>query len=227
MGLVLGLPRTKRGRDSIFVVVDRFSKIAHFIPCHKCDDAPNVASLFVEHVVKLRGIPQTIDFGFYASYHSAWKVASWEEHLPLVEFAYNRVIQKIIVLERLNDNAYKVSLPLEYQVHNTFNVCDLSPFPTAADDDPSNLRTNSFQEGENDVKQFTSRPFTRSQTQDLQRMQGMLMKMEVLEMVLMTRKEFHALKIVEEVSFGAQGPLGALPNGLGDGSSPPNVTGRD
>jgi hypothetical protein len=56
---ITDLPES-RGLDSILVIVDRFSKRAHFVPCRKDNDAPALAELFVREYVRLHGFPEQI-----------------------------------------------------------------------------------------------------------------------------------------------------------------------
>ena len=59
MDFVTGLPWSN-GNDAIWVVVDRLTKMHHFVPCRTTTSAPNVANLFLQHVWKHHGLPQDI-----------------------------------------------------------------------------------------------------------------------------------------------------------------------
>src|SRR4051812_1431534 len=57
---VTGYPRSQKGNNAIFVVIDRFSKVAHFLPVKETIFASQLADLYVSRIVSLRGIPLEI-----------------------------------------------------------------------------------------------------------------------------------------------------------------------
>ncbi|WMV07964.1 hypothetical protein MTR67_001349 [Solanum verrucosum] len=132
MDFITGLPRSRRQHDSIWVIVDRMTKLAHFLPVKTTNSAEDYAKLYIQEVVRLHGVPVSIisDRGapfttqFWKSFQKGLgsKVnlstvfhhqtdgqaertiqtledmlracvidfkGNWDDHLPLIEFAYN------------------------------------------------------------------------------------------------------------------------------------------
>lgn len=57
------------------MIVDRFSKMLHFIPWHKVVNAMNIADLFVREIERLHGIPRSITFNRDVKFlNNYWKV---------------------------------------------------------------------------------------------------------------------------------------------------------
>jgi transposase InsO family protein len=60
MDFIGGLPNTSRHHDSIWVIVDRLTNTAHFLPVHTTHQAEKYAEIYIDQIVHLHGIPRTI-----------------------------------------------------------------------------------------------------------------------------------------------------------------------
>src|SRR3954467_12347446 len=61
MDFITGFPRTQKGNDAIFVVIDRLSKVAHFLPIRESITASQLEDLYVSRIVSLHGVPLEIN----------------------------------------------------------------------------------------------------------------------------------------------------------------------
>ena len=60
MDFVLRLPRTQSEKDTIWVIVDRLTKSAHFLPTQSVYSVDRLAKLYVDEIVRLHGVPVSI-----------------------------------------------------------------------------------------------------------------------------------------------------------------------
>ncbi|KAH9751681.1 Endonuclease [Citrus sinensis] len=139
MDFVAGLPRAQKGHDSVWVVVDRLTKAAHFLPFKITYSMDKLGSIYVAEIVRLHRVPVSIisdrDFRFTSKLWTSLQNAlgtklnfstvfhpqtdgqsertiqtledmlracvmefkgNWDNHLPLMEFAYNNSYQASI-----------------------------------------------------------------------------------------------------------------------------------
>ena len=83
MDFLMGLPRTELRHDAIWVVVDRLTKSAHFIPFRATYSRKVLSELYLEHIVRLHGVPLSItsdrDTRFNARYWRSFQEAMGTE----------------------------------------------------------------------------------------------------------------------------------------------------
>jgi transposase InsO family protein len=60
MDFIFGLPNTSQKHDSIWVIIDRLTKTAHFLPMHTTYTAKKYAEIYLEQIIRLHGVPKTI-----------------------------------------------------------------------------------------------------------------------------------------------------------------------
>ncbi|GJS93846.1 putative reverse transcriptase domain-containing protein [Tanacetum coccineum] len=103
MDFVMKLPKSSQGYDTIWVIVDRLTKSAIFVPMRETDPMEKLARMYLKEVVTRHGI-----------------------HVSIICDRDPRYVGPFKVLEKVRAIAYKLELPQELsRVHNTFHVSNL------------------------------------------------------------------------------------------------------
>ena len=83
MDFITGMTTSQRGHDSIWVIVDRFTKVAHFLPVRTDYTTGQYAQLFIAEIVRLHGVPLNIvsdrDKIFVSRFWESFQVAMGTE----------------------------------------------------------------------------------------------------------------------------------------------------
>ncbi|GKD04443.1 reverse transcriptase domain-containing protein [Tanacetum coccineum] len=83
MDFITRLPKTSNGYDTVWVIVDRLTKSAHFLPIREKDSMDKLARLYLKEIIKALGT----NLDMSTAYHP--QTDGWDRHLPLTEFSYN------------------------------------------------------------------------------------------------------------------------------------------
>jgi hypothetical protein len=109
MDFIMGLPRTQSGYDSIWVIVHRLTKVAHFIPVKTTYSGTHLAKLYMLRIVCLHGVSKR----GLRRFKVRGKLAP-------------RLIGPFKILEKRGEVAYQLELPLQLSdVHDIFHFSQL------------------------------------------------------------------------------------------------------
>ncbi|GJV73121.1 putative reverse transcriptase domain-containing protein [Tanacetum coccineum] len=142
MDFVMKLPRTSSGHNAIWVIIDRLTKSAHFLPIHKDYKMDRLARLYLNEIIARHDVPILIisdhdsrftsrrrkPLDFNVGDHVLLKVLPWKD---VVRFGKKgklapRFVGPFEIIERIGLVAYRLRLPQELNdVHDTFHVSNL------------------------------------------------------------------------------------------------------